>query len=267
MRKTHTAYALVGLALALVLLGSVVETRAGGTASGLAVAVTADGTRLVAGGSNRAFYELDPETLEVKKRIGYDRQVMAMAFSADGSVLVVESTKAIEWLKADTFEVTQSVKDAQQMRPYPSLGLVAFVTQKHPAGIRLYGITDGQKKGEVIYRAAHRVAGFTLSPDGKKLAVLYARKRSEDEPKVSRKDVPEEIRKAGGLTLATFEQQHDGYTSRYDVFDVETGRAAPGEGSLPRRHEQRLPDGVAWRRGLRRDVRQRECEDRRGGRP
>ena len=80
-----------GLGLALVALTWVApaaHVAADGVGNGLSVAVTADGSRLVAGGDVRALYELDPETLAVKRRVHLGRRVQEMAFSKDGSTLV-----------------------------------------------------------------------------------------------------------------------------------------------------------------------------------
>lgn len=222
---TTTSKTLPFLLLGVLLAAGAPSADAGGTTTGLAVAVTPDGSRLVAGGSNRVLYELDPETLEVKRRHWYGRQIMDMAFSPDGAALVVESTQIIEWLKADTFEPFVTLEKGVSMAPAPRLDLVAVAVHGFPPSIRLYGFSDGQQKAEIQYDRTVPVAAYGLSPDGKKLALLHYRRQDENEEKVAQKDIPEEIRKQRGYPLEVYKQQHDGYTSRFLVYEVATGKA------------------------------------------
>ena len=158
MRKPGR-FVFLGLVASLVtLLGVTTPARGGGLTDGLAVAVTADGARLVAGGSNRVLYELDPTTLEVKRRVWLGRQIMHMLFSPDGKVLVVESTAAVQWLKADTLEPFATKKDARGIQPVPALGAVAMVIPDYtkPA-VRLFDFADASEK-------AHGLGSTVWSP-------------------------------------------------------------------------------------------------------
>lgn len=215
---------LVALA-ALMTLATPTPARAGGLADGLAVAVTADGSRLVAGGSNRVLYELDPATLEVRRRVWLGRQIMAMQFSPDGKVLVVESTKVVQWLKADTLEPFHTLKDAERIRPVPALDGIAVNVRGFEPAIKVLAFGDAAEKANVPYDRRTSVAAWGISPDGKKLAILYYRRRDDGEEKVAWKDIPEELRKDRESTaLLDFQQRHDGYGAAFHVVNVATAK-------------------------------------------
>lgn len=223
--KMRGRIALLGLpALLAALLCVPAPVRGGGLTVGLAVAVTADGSRLIAGGSNRVLYELDPTTLEVKRRAWLGRQIMRMLFSPDGKVLVVESTQAVQWLKADTLEPFATRKDARGIQPVPALGAVAMVIPDYtkPA-IRIFDFTDAKEKAAVIYDPRQRVHAYGVSEDGKRLALLHKREKNEDEEKITGRKIPEKLRKEKGTALADFQQRHDGFGALFHVFDVASG--------------------------------------------
>lgn len=224
MRKPGR-FVFLGLVASLVtLLGVTTPARGGGLTDGLAVAVTADGARLVAGGSNRVLYELDPTTLEVKRRVWLGRQIMHMLFSPDGKVLVVESTSAVQWLKADTLEPFATKKDARGIQPVPALGAVAMVIPDYtkPA-VRLFDFADASEKAAVVYDPRQGLHAFGVSEDGKQLAILHKQQRDENEEKITGRKIPEKLREEQGAALANFEQRHNGYGALFHVFDVASG--------------------------------------------
>jgi hypothetical protein len=223
--RTKTRIVFLGLAASLAaLLGVPTPAEGGGLTDGLAVAVSADGSRLVAGGSNRALYELDPATLEVKRRVWLGRRIMHMLFSPDGKVLVVESTTAVQWLKADTLEPFATKKDARGIQPVPALGAVAMLIPDYtkPA-IRVFDFADAAEKAAVIYDPRQGLYAFGVSEDGKRLAILHKQQRDETEEKITGQKIPEALRKGGGAALADFEQRHNGYGALFHVFDLASG--------------------------------------------
>ena len=210
--------------------------RAATPLGGLAVAVTADGSRLVAGGDSSALYELDPVSLEVKRRATVGRQVVDLAFTPDGKRLVVETTDALLWVTADTFEVTATVEDVERMSVAGAAGLVAVRATKGGT-IRILSLADGAEKAAFLYDRMKSIAAFGLKQDGTKLAILYYKKQDPEEAKVDRKEIPPDLKNAA---LAEFTQKHDGYTAEYAVHEVPTGKvvlekklwyAAPGGGN------------------------------------
>ncbi len=214
----------VALAASLVVLSSSDrDARAGGMANGLAVAVTADGSRLVAGGSNRVIYELDPKTLEVKGRTWIGRQIMSLLFSPDGKTLVVESTSAVQWLDAATFEQRHVLEDADSIRAVPARDAVAMTVRGRQPAVVLYGFGDAKEKARVPFDVRHQVAGYGVSPDGKQVAVLFKRRKDDTEEKIAWADMPEALKKSRDARFVEFQQQHDGMASEFLIQDLEAG--------------------------------------------
>jgi len=211
------------LALILLLAGVPVHegASAGGLTNGHAVAVSADGKRLVAGGTGRALYDLDPSTLEVKRRVYLGRWIQDMVFSKDGATLVVESAKAVQWLKYDTLEPFLTLEGAERLSVAADAGLVAVNERKGTPSIKLYDLGTGKERGAVPYDRRQTMAAFGLSPDGKRLALLYYKKRSEEEKKVGYKEIPKDLK---GAALNEFKQRNDGYRAQYQIVDVGTGK-------------------------------------------
>ena len=191
-----------------------------GSAGGLAVAVSSDGAQLVVGGRNRALYELDPVSLEVKRRVYLGRRVQKMAFAPSGKALWVESSDVVQFLSAKTLTVTNTIPKAGRLTAVPAAGLVAVDSKARPYAIKLFDIESGAEKATVPYDKMKSVAAFALSPDGKQVAILYGRKRTDAETKVGYKDVPKDLK---GAALNEFKQKHDGYASTFVILDVATG--------------------------------------------
>jgi hypothetical protein len=218
---------LCGLGVAVLVVGALVAPAPSwgkGMQEGFAVAVTADGTRLIAGGKNRVLYDLDPATFEVKRRVHLGRQIMKMVFSPDGSVLVVESTKVVQFLKADTLEPFETLKDAEDIWAVPALDAVAIQARGRNSAIRLLGFADAKEKASVPYDGKQSVAAFGVSPDGKKLALLYSRRKDENEEKVAWKDIPAELTKKRDAALREYQQHHDGMAAVFLVFEISSGK-------------------------------------------
>lgn len=203
---------------------------------GLAVAVSADGSRLVAGGDSRALYVLDPQTLAVKERVNVGHPIVAMSWSPDGTRLWVEGTNALLLLDAATWKVLKTFENTEGLSAAPKAGLIA-VQARRKNQILVLGASDGSQKAALPYDRMRSVAAFGLRPDGKQLALLYYRKRTDEEPKVASKDTPKDLK---GVALREFKQRNDGYRSQLLILDVATSKtqrdhqlwyAAPGGGN------------------------------------
>ena len=214
------ALRLTSISLVLLVLAPAAVEGAG-TTSGLAVAVTADGGRVVAGGSNRTLYELDPTTLAVKRRVYFGYQVQQMVFSPSGGSLVIESTGAVHWLDAKTLAVKHVVEDAGYMSIAKGAGLIALNVKVRPYSIKVYDMESGQEKGAVPYGRKRSVAGFGVSNDGKHVAILFTRDKSESEKKVGYKEIPKDLDRTA---RTAFQLKNDGYTSQFLVVDVASGK-------------------------------------------
>jgi hypothetical protein len=187
---------------------------------GLAVAVTADGSRLVAGGDTRALYELDPATLAVKGRTYIGRPIVALAFSKDGKRLLVEGTKAVLLLDAGSLKPIQTLESVERIAVAPEADRFA-VLDRSKGAIRVLSMQDGLEQASLDYDRMKTPAGFGLSPDGKQAAMLYYRRKAEAETKVPHKEMPKDLK---GAARNEFKQRHDGYGARWRVWDVASGK-------------------------------------------
>jgi hypothetical protein len=200
---------------------------------GLAVAVSADGTQLIAGGDTRAFYDLDPVTLAVKRRVHFGRPIVAMALAQDGKTLAVESTGAVSIVDAKTLETIKAHEKYEQLSVAPDAGLVATRGRKH---IHILSMADGVEKHKVEYNSMEGRPIFALSPDGKKLALIGTGKADQQEPRLGYKDMPKDLK---GAAKSEWEQRHDGKSGYVRVFEIgndtpildkKTFFSAPGSG-------------------------------------
>lgn len=204
-----------------ILLATPGPATADGVSNGLSVAVTRDGSRIVAGGDVRALYEIDPATLEVKRRVHLGRRVQELAFSKDGTVLVVESTEAMQWLDAKTLQPTRTETKIGRMSVAAEADLVAVNSRRRPWSINVLQMKTGEVTASLPYESRRSIAGFGITPDGKRVALLYARQKNEAEKAVPYKEIPQELK---GTARNEFQQKNDGYTSQLVVFDVATGK-------------------------------------------
>ncbi len=209
------------LGLLCCVLAWAAPVAADGVTNGLSVAVSRDGAQLVAGGDVRALYELDPETLKVKRRVYLGRRVQEMAFSKDGSVLVVESTKALQWLDAKTLRPTKTEEKMGRMSVASEADLLAVNSTDRTRVIKVLRMTTGEQTAEIPYDRRQSIAAFGISPDGKRLALMYYRRKDESEAVVGYKDIPKDLKDAA---KREFQQKHDGYMAQLLVFDVATGK-------------------------------------------
>ncbi len=236
MRTPSPLLATVLVAVLVTAAGALLFLPIAGAAvplGGLAVAVTPDGTQLVAGGDSRALYVLDPQTLAVKQRVHLGRSIVALAYSADGKRLWVESTSAVQMLDAAMWKVLETFENAESMSAATGAGLVA-VQMRRKAQVLVLSMADGSQSAALPYDRMRSIAAYGLRPDGKQLALLYYRKQTDEEPKAAAKDTPKDLK---GAALREFKQRNDGYQAQLLVFDVATGKtqldkqlwyAAPG---------------------------------------
>ena len=80
-----------------------------------AVAVSADGKWIAVGGQNRVVYLLDADTLEVKKRIHLGARIGGLAFSRDGTRLVIEDeTDTLHLMDTATAKVVAKLPEPER---------------------------------------------------------------------------------------------------------------------------------------------------------
>lgn len=201
---------------------------------GLTVACSPDGKTVIAGGDNRTLYVVDPRTLKVRRRVWIKTPIFRMAFNKDGSGLLVEDTRETLWL-VDTKKWTRKkiATHAAWISPARAVNLCAAYDEFHrgaggaqPA-IKLLSMLDGETVHTLPLGKGARASGFALSPDGTRVAVLFAPKRDAEEVAVPYSKIP---RGLSGLARHTFRQKNDGKTSTFRILEVAGGkRLADGE--------------------------------------
>ncbi|MEC5128578.1 hypothetical protein VSU19_17590 [Verrucomicrobiales bacterium BCK34] len=201
---------------------SVLSVRAATPIGGLTVAVSEDGTQLVAGGDTRTLLVLDPETLEVKSRQWVGTSIVDLIFNGDGSVLaVVDSSDSVFLYSTADWSLIKEVAKVANFSAAPEAGLFAGRAGSYnEPNLEVYSFADGTVKTSIPVSKDTKVAMLALKGDGSKIAVLTQGDTDPDEPKVERADIPKELK---GFELKEFEQRNDGRTSSYLIFDVAGG--------------------------------------------
>ena len=189
---------------------------------GLTVAVSSDGSRLVAGGDTRTVLVLDPGTLEIQHRQWIERPIVALAFSKDGGTLAVQDTSD-DLLLLDTSD--WSVKAEIPKRVGFAVSTEADLVAGHDGNsngpkIFVHSLSDGAERFSTALGKGVRIAALALSNDGSRLAVLTEATKDADEPEVPSSQVPKDLR---GAELEEFKQKNDGKTSVLHLFDVAGG--------------------------------------------
>ena len=202
------------LPLLLVLLAVPTPSGAAVPLGGLAVAVSADGTQLIAGGDTRAFYDLDPASLTVKRRVHFGRPIVDMAFATDGKTLAVESTGAVSIVDAKTLKPIKVHDKLEQLSVAHDAGLLATRGRKH---VHIFSLADGSEKAKVPFDSMKGRPIFAISPDGKKLAMIGTGRTDESEPKLGYRDMPKDLK---GLAKAEWQQKHDGKSGYFRVYEI-----------------------------------------------
>jgi WD40 repeat protein len=213
------AGAFIFAAGALLLTGS---AQAAVPLGGLTVAVSPAGDKLVAGGDTRTLLILDPQTLAVKDRVWIETTIVGLTFDKAGTTLAVEDTSGTVLLyDAATWKKRAELPSRDRVSIAPLAGLVANTTRKSRDTVFIHALGDGKEVAKLTLPKSSNVLGLALSADGKKLAVLLRSRTTKDEPKVSSRDIPKDLK---GLARDEFVLKNDGKVSDFFVFDVGSGK-------------------------------------------
>jgi hypothetical protein len=202
-------------------LGVLLLAGAPARGEGLAAVAVAPGGKVVAaGGTNRVVYLLD-DKLAVRRRVWLGARVAGLAFSRDGSRLLVEDDSgSLRFLDPRDGKEVLRVDRVRGAAFAPGADLVAVrdTSQLTGTALRVLSMTDGKDRARVETREA--AAGFALSADGKRLVVLSAG-QSGSERRVSLAEAPKELT---GLARREWEQRHDGLIAFLRAFEVPGGK-------------------------------------------
>lgn len=214
--RTCSLVVLVALGLVLSLAPA---SQAHTPIGGLAVAVSPDGATLVAGGDNRTLYVLDAKSLEVRQRVALDTTIWDLAWSKDGSRVLVEDTdETLHAFDTATWQIAWTQKKHGYMAVARDADVVAVRAGAWSAPeIRLLSMKDGATQHTIKLGERQRVAVHGVSPDGKRVAVLFSGKKDEAEPKKTAADRPKDLK---GAARAIWALKHDGNMARYALFQV-----------------------------------------------
>lgn len=193
-------------ALTLAALPALADTPDSGVGG---LAMSPDGTRLVAVTESRGLYVLDPATLEIAARHWLRTSPVSVAWSADGARLFVRDTSDTVWvLKADDFSVEREIDDVKHVAYAPAADIL-FVTlftydrdakRNDTALVALNGQTFEEIGKLELDAEAEAIA---VTPDAATVAVLTKSFESAAETKES---APSSVT---GLDREIFEHKHD----------------------------------------------------------
>ncbi|HUN11145.1 MAG TPA: hypothetical protein PLE50_02585 [Rhabdaerophilum sp.] len=190
---------------------------------GLTVAVSPKGDQLVAGGDNRVIYVLDPQTLEVKKRVAFPAPIVRMGFDAGGGMLGVSDNDGTLYLIETGGWTTKATQKNRHRASFSAAkGLVASTDTDYRSNtVSVTSLADGKDVFTVKLPAQMPVAAMGISPDGTRLAVMLGPNDDKSEPKVAYSDVPKDLK---GQARKLFELKNDGKTSLVQIYDIKTGK-------------------------------------------
>lgn len=224
--QTKSGLVARGLAAALLCAGPMAAAGTAEAASrlnGLTVAVSADGSQVIAGGDTRTLLTIDPKTLEVKKRMWIGTAIVNMAFNGDGSVLVVQDTADTAFLyDTKTWKPKFTLQKFGDITVLPKFDLLIGVENSYRGAlVKFKKLSDTSDQGQIQMERKERVRALGIDASGKKLAVLLQADNDKNEPKVKFSEIPRELR---GVERAEYRQRNDGRTSVLRIYSVPDGK-------------------------------------------
>lgn len=183
-----------------------------------AVAVSPDGTTVLAAGDNRVVYTLNAETLAVDGRRYVAGLVRWLDYSADGRLIFVRTDNNIFTARAArSFKTAYAVEDISAVSYAPQADRIALLESNYDGGVLHVLVAS---TGEMVNRVEFpeiRTNYVALADDGASALLLTQSDRSDDEPK---ENPASELK---GYDRYLFRQQNDGYTSQVVSVSVESG--------------------------------------------
>ena len=190
--------------------------------SGLTVARSPDGQALIAAGSNRVFYRVDPQTLDVGERVWNGLSITAMAFDRSGSVLAVTDGGMggfVTMFDVGTLSKKKELTGLEQVAFCTAADLLAGVdgNRRDPTTLKVAKLGDGTVVMTAALQPKRPVAAVGLDLEGSMVAVLYEGQNDAAEEK----STPAPALK--GLERVMAQQQMDGRTSDVAFFRIPSG--------------------------------------------
>ena len=212
----------VRLACALVSIGLASSVLNATPIAGLTVARSPDGQALISAGSNRVFYRLDPQTLDVRERVWNGLSITSMAFDRSGTVLAVTDGGMggfVTMYDAATLAKKTELKGLEQVAFCTAADLLAGVdgNRRDPTTLKVMKMGDGSAVMSVALQPKRPVAAVGLDLEGTMVAVLYEGQNDVAEEK----STPTPALK--GLERVKAQQEMDGRTADVAFFRIPSG--------------------------------------------
>ncbi len=187
-----------------------------------AIAVSPDGSTIVATGNPRTFYVLDATTLEVKDRVWHGYNPLRLNWSKDGSTLALFHTDdVVTFFDAATLkEKTSTEKFTDHCFAGESERLVTMTSGREkdgkvPVTLAVYSLATGEKlsSAEIDYSTA--VVAIACSPDASDIVLVT---KEYDVGTEEKKQPPQDLPRD---EQPEFRKRHDGKAMWFGWFDGE----------------------------------------------
>ncbi len=208
-------YAAVLVILTALIVTNAVEARRPSWGGHAAVAVSPNGETIAVGGAGRTLYIVDATTMQVTDRHWHGAQIGALAFNADGSVLIMEDeTGTLHLLDSASRAAIQSIKDADYISLSMAGDRMAVLTGRGRK-LAVLSTVDWKTIREIELPDGFRNGGHVLHPDGGRVAILS---QAFDHP------VPEGVEPSADLSDGHTRLFQDGKASRLLIYDADSGQ-------------------------------------------
>ena len=184
-----------------------------------ALAISPDGTTLIAAGDNRVVYTLDAATLTVSDRRYIPEQVRWAAYSTDGQAIFLRTQdRSFLAVEAGSFVKRFGADDIVSVAYAPGAGRLLLLENNYKGGILYMVAATSGKKMYALEMPELRTDDAAISADGSRALLLTNSETSDAEEKAQ----PGSDLK--GHAKYTFRQQNDGYISKIVSVDLKAER-------------------------------------------
>lgn len=188
-----------------------------------ALALNPAGDTLMAAGSNRVIYKLDPESLKVVERHWIKVRPIAMEYSSDGNLLLVQSDRAVVYaMDPKTFKVKKKLRKARYFSYAPGANKIVvadnsyeYKTKKYFTNLR---VLNGETfKLEKKLKIPGQTAGLDVDDDATTVSIITNGVKDTTETRESpTSDMSDAER-------TEFRQRHDQRSSEHIVVSLSEG--------------------------------------------
>ncbi len=213
MKNLVYAAGLLSVALTLTATREAVARRPRWGGHG-AVAVSPDGKTVAVGGVGRTLYLVDAADRQVVRRHWHGAQIGALAFNADGSVLVLEDeTSTVTLLDSQSLEPRKTLKNTDFISMSEARDRMAALTDRNRK-LTIFSTADGTSQLAMDLPEGFHSVVHALHPDGNRAALLG---RAFDQPLPEGTETPADLPKEHARLF------QDGKASRMLIYDTRSG--------------------------------------------